>query len=123
LSLPDQSRARKKRDPIQFSFHDLDSFVLMLLNSFCQTDNARSDRAVHRRVEILRFSLLLLCVFRLETFDDIDNAAPFHESSDGGADSLRFAWRHGDFFYDFFCLHGYSFRCRILEDRAYVPLR
>jgi hypothetical protein len=24
LRLPDQSRARKKRDPIQFSFHDLD---------------------------------------------------------------------------------------------------
>jgi hypothetical protein len=27
LRLPDQSRARKKRDPIEFSFHDLISFV------------------------------------------------------------------------------------------------
>jgi hypothetical protein len=27
LRLPNQSRARKKRDPIEFSFHDLISFV------------------------------------------------------------------------------------------------
>jgi hypothetical protein len=123
LRLPDQSRARKKRDPVEFSFHDfdflcVDAFEFILL----KTDNARSDHAVHRRVEILRFPLLLQCVFRLETFDDIDNAAPSHKSSDRGADSLRFAW-HCDFFYEFFCLHGYSFRCRILEDRVYAPLR
>jgi hypothetical protein len=31
LRLPNQSRARKKRDPIEFSFHDLISFV-----SFCR---------------------------------------------------------------------------------------
>jgi hypothetical protein len=28
LRLPDQSRARKKRDPIEFSFHDLDFLCL-----------------------------------------------------------------------------------------------
>jgi hypothetical protein len=37
LRLPDQGRARKKRDPIQFSFHDLDflcvdAFEFILLN-------------------------------------------------------------------------------------------
>jgi hypothetical protein len=37
LRLPDQGRARKKRDPIQFSFHDLDflcvdTFEFILLN-------------------------------------------------------------------------------------------
>jgi hypothetical protein len=37
LRLPDQSRARKKRDPIQFSFHDLDflcvdAFEFIVLN-------------------------------------------------------------------------------------------
>ena len=85
-------------------------------------DKARSNRAVPRRGEILRFPLLLQCVFRLETFDDIDNTAPSHEFGDGGADSLRLAW-HREFFYEIFCLHGYSFRCRILEDRVYAPLR
>jgi hypothetical protein len=54
-----------------------------------KTDNARSDRAVRRRVEILHFPLLLQCAFRLETFDDIDNTAPSHQFSDGGADSSR----------------------------------
>jgi hypothetical protein len=67
--------------------------------------------------EILRFQLLLQCVFRLETFDDINNTAPSHKfADDGGADSLRLAWHHRDFFYEFFYLHSYSFRCRILED-------
>jgi hypothetical protein len=112
LRLPDQGRARKKRDPIEFSFHDLyflcvDAFEFILLN----TDNARSDRAVRRRLEILCFPLLLQCVFRLETFDDIDNAAPSHKSGDGGADSLRFTWHHRDFSCEFFCLHRYSFCC------------
>ena len=88
-----------------------------------KTDNVWTDRAVRRQVEILRFPLLLECVFRLETLDDIDNAAPFHKSSDGGADSLRLAWHHREFFYEFFCFHRYSFRCRILEDRVYAPLR
>jgi hypothetical protein len=60
LRLPDQGRARKKRDPIEFSFHDfdflcVDAFEFILL----KTDNARSDHAVHRRVGILRFPLLL----------------------------------------------------------------
>jgi hypothetical protein len=37
LRLTDQSRARKQRDPIEFSFHDLDflcvdAFELILLN-------------------------------------------------------------------------------------------
>jgi hypothetical protein len=37
LRLPDQSRAREQRDPIEFSFHDLDflcvdAFELILLN-------------------------------------------------------------------------------------------
>jgi hypothetical protein len=37
LRLPDQGRARKKRDPIEFSFHDLDflcvdAFEFILLN-------------------------------------------------------------------------------------------
>jgi hypothetical protein len=37
LRLPDQSRARKQRDPIEFSFHDLDflfvdAFEFILLN-------------------------------------------------------------------------------------------
>jgi hypothetical protein len=37
LRLPDQGRAHKKRDPIQFSFHDLDflcvdAFEFILLN-------------------------------------------------------------------------------------------
>jgi hypothetical protein len=31
LRLPNQSRARKKRDPIKFSFHDLISFVFVWL--------------------------------------------------------------------------------------------
>src|ERR1700751_2250811 len=44
-----------------------------------KTDNARSDGAVRRRVEILRFPLLFQCVFRLETFDDLDNTAPTHK--------------------------------------------
>src|SRR4029077_15621391 len=110
LRLPNQSRARKKRDPIEFSFHDfdflcVDAFEFILL----KTDNARSDHAVHRRVEILRFPLLLQCVFRLETFDDVDNAAPSHKSGDGGADSLRFAWHHRDFSCEFLCLHCIPF--------------
>jgi len=37
LGLPDQGRARKKRDPIEFSFHDfdflcVDAFEFILLN-------------------------------------------------------------------------------------------
>jgi hypothetical protein len=112
LRFSDQGRARKKRDPIEFSFHDfdflcVDAFELIL----SKTDNAGSDRAVHRRVEILRSPLLLQCVFRLETFYDIDNAAPSHKSGDGGADSLRFTWHHRDFSCEFFCLHGYFFCC------------
>jgi len=35
------------------------------------------------------FLLLLECVFRLETFDDVDNTAPSHKFSDGGPDSLN----------------------------------
>jgi hypothetical protein len=31
LGLPDQCRARKQRDPIEFSFHDLDSFVVLFV--------------------------------------------------------------------------------------------
>src|SRR4026209_2264379 len=72
-----------------FGFPLCDAFEFILL-----TDNARSDRAVRRRVEILRFPLLLECVFRLETFDDVDNTAPSHKFSDGGPDSLRLAWPH-----------------------------
>jgi hypothetical protein len=30
LRLPDQSRARKKRDPIEFSFHDLNFLCLFV---------------------------------------------------------------------------------------------
>jgi hypothetical protein len=30
LRLPNQSRARKKRDPIEFSFHDLDFLCLFV---------------------------------------------------------------------------------------------
>jgi hypothetical protein len=40
-------------------------------------------------------------VFPLETFDDIDNTAPSHKFGDGGADSLRLAWHHREFFYEF----------------------
>src|SRR5580693_7108074 len=124
LRLPGQCCARKKRDPIKFSFHDLDflrvdAFELIL----SKTDSARSDRAVRRRGKVLRFLLLLQCVFRLETFDDIDNTAPSHKFGDGGADSLRFAWHHRDFFYEFCCLHGHSFRCRVFGDRVQAPPR
>jgi len=66
-----------------------DAFEFILL-----TDNARRDRAVCRRVEILRFPFLLECVFCLETFDDVDNAAPSHKFSDGGPDSSRLARHH-----------------------------
>jgi hypothetical protein len=62
-------------------------------------------------------------VLPLETLNDIDNTAPPYKFGDGGADSLRLAWHHRDFFYKFFCLHGYSFRCRIFEDRVCAPLR
>jgi hypothetical protein len=34
LRLPDQSRARKKRDPIEFSFHDLDFLCLFVCCCF-----------------------------------------------------------------------------------------
>src|SRR5260370_9536693 len=50
-------------------------------------------------------------VLRLETLDDIDNTGLSHKFSDGGADSLRLAWHHRDFFSDVSCLHRYSFRC------------
>jgi hypothetical protein len=35
LRLPNQSRARKKRDPIEFSFHDLD-FLCLFGGSFLE---------------------------------------------------------------------------------------
>jgi len=34
LRLPDQSRARKKRDPIEFSFHDFDFLCLFVCCCF-----------------------------------------------------------------------------------------
>ena len=37
------------------------------------------------------FALLLQCVLRLETLDDIENTAPSHKFGDGGANSLRLA--------------------------------
>ena len=52
-------------------------------------------------MEILRFLLLLECVFRLETFDDVDNTAPSHKFSDGGPDSPRLAWHHREIFSGF----------------------
>ena len=85
-----------------------------------KTDNARSERAVRRRVEILRFPLLLQCVFRLETFDDINNAAPSHKLGDAGPDPPRLPWHDREIF---FCLHRHSFRCRAFEDRVHVLLR
>jgi len=94
LRLPDQGRARKKRDPIQFSFHDLDFLCVDAFQFILLTDNDRSDRAVCRRVEILCFPLLQECAFRLETFDDVDNTAPSHKFSDGRADSPRLAWHN-----------------------------
>jgi hypothetical protein len=35
LRLPDQGRARKKRDPIQFSFHDFGFLYSGTFESFC----------------------------------------------------------------------------------------
>jgi len=73
-----------------------DAFEFILL-----TDNARSDRAVGRRVEILRFPLPLQCAFCLETFEDIDNIATSHQFRDGGADSRRVTWHHREIFSGF----------------------
>src|SRR6266496_3062290 len=89
----------------------LDAFEFILL-----TDNARSDRAARRWVEMLRFPLLLECVFRLETFDDVDNTAPSHKFSDGRPDSPRLAWHHGEIFFRF---HRHSFHCWVFEDRVH----
>ena len=74
----------------------LGAFEFILL-----TDNACSDPAIRRRVEILRFPLLLECVFRLETFDDVDNTAPSHKFSDGRPDFPRLAWTTERFFFGF----------------------
>jgi len=41
------------------------------------------------------------CVFRLETFDDVDNTAPSHKFSDGGPDSPQLAWHHREIFSGF----------------------
>jgi len=81
-----------------------------------KTDNARSERAVRRRVEILRLPLLLQCVFRLGTFDDIDNAAPSHKLGDAGPDSPRLPWQDREIF---FCLDHHFFHCRIFKDRVH----
>ena len=93
----------------------LDAFEFILL-----TDNARSDRAVCLRVEILRFLLLLECVFPLETFDDVDNTAPSHKFSDGRQDSPRLASHHREIFFWF---HRHSFHCWVFEDRVHGPPR
>jgi hypothetical protein len=69
------------------------------------TDKVWTDRAaIPRRVEIVHFALLLPCVLRLETLDEIDKIASFHKSGDDGANSLQ---RPG---YDseFFCVHGFG---------------
>src|SRR4029077_13218481 len=79
---------------IYFLSVDLDFLCGGAFEFILLTDNGRSDRAVRRRVEILRFPLLLECVFRLETFDDVDNTAPSHKFSDGRPDSPRLAWQH-----------------------------
>jgi hypothetical protein len=36
VGLRDQRRARKKREPIEFSFHDFDFLCVVVLNSFSQ---------------------------------------------------------------------------------------
>jgi hypothetical protein len=93
----------------------IDAFEFILL-----MDTARSDRAVRRRVEILRFPLLVERVFRLETFDDVDNTAPSHEFSDGRPDSPRLAAHHREIFLRF---HHHSFHCWVFEDRVHGLLR
>jgi hypothetical protein len=109
LRLPDQSRARKKRDPIEFGFHNFGFLCVLfvLLNHLVNWISEARNRDCGSH-----FAFLLQCVPLLETFDDIDNTAPSHKFSDGGADSLRLAWHHCDFFREiFFCFHRYSFRC------------
>jgi hypothetical protein len=102
-----------------FSF-DLDFLCVDVFEFILLTDNARSDRAVGRRVEILRFPLLLECVFCLEAFDDVDNTAPSHQFSDGGPDSPRLAWHHPEIFFWF---HRHSFYWWVFEDRVHGLLR
>jgi hypothetical protein len=94
LRLPDQGRARKQRDPIEFSFHDLDFLCVLfvLLNHLVNWISEARNRDCGSH-----FALLLQCVLRLETLDNIDNAAPSHKFSDGGANSLRLARHHRDF--------------------------
>jgi hypothetical protein len=106
LRLPDQGRTRKQRDPIEFSFHDFGFFCVLfvLLNHLVNWISEARNRDCGSH-----FAFLLQCVPRLETLDDIDNTAPSHKFSDGGADSLRLAWHHRDFFREiFFGFHRYS---------------
>ena len=72
---------------------DLD-FLCADVFEFILLTGAGNDRAIRRRVKILCFPFLLECVFCLETFDDVDNAAPSHKFSDGGPDSSRLARHH-----------------------------
>ena len=54
---------------------------MILLTNKIWADHA----AIRRRVKIVLFALLLRCVLRLETLDEIDKIASFHKSGDDGA--------------------------------------
>src|SRR6266404_9569822 len=101
------------------------SLVFVILNhlvNWISEGRGSGPGAARNRDWGSHFALLLQCVLRLKTLDDIDNTAPSHKFSDGGDDSLRLAWHHRDFFREIFWFHRYSFVVEISK-RVRAPQR